>query len=200
MFGSGRNVIVVPVSEASPHALDRAERHADLVPLLEGAAIAAHLRQEGLGERVHDAAADAVEAAGHLVALAAELAAGVEDGQDHLEGALAPLVGHRRDGDAAPVVVDGARAIGVEGDLDAVAVPGEGLVDAVVHQLVDEVVESARARRADVHARSPADRFESLEDGDVPRVVGRCNRRYVGRWLDLMPPQDGPGSLAPPSP
>ena len=49
---------------------------------------------------------------------------------------------------------------------------GERLVDGVVDHLVDEVVEAARAGRADVHAGSLADRLEALEDGDVLGAVG----------------------------
>ena len=56
------------------------------------------------GERVDDRDADAVEAAGDLVAAAAELAAGVEDGVDDLEGVLAG--GVLPDRDAAAVVLD----------------------------------------------------------------------------------------------
>src|SRR5260370_321752 len=51
--------------------------------------------------------------------------------------------------------------------LDPVVSPGERLVDAVVDHLVHEMVEAARAGRADVHARPQADRLEGLEHGDV---------------------------------
>ena len=70
-----------------------------------------------------------------------------------------------------PLSDDGARAVRVQGDLHAVAVARQRLVDAVVHDLVDEVVEAARPGGADVHARSAADRLQALEDGDVPGVV-----------------------------
>ena len=65
----------------------------------------------------------------------------------------------------------------------AVALAREGLVDAVVDDLVDEVVESPRPGRADVHARPAADRLQALEDRDVPGVVGGGGRRDAGRWL-----------------
>ena len=77
------------------------------------------------------------------------------------------LVGHHVDGDARAVVADGHRVVRMEGHLDPVVPSGEGLVDAVVDHLVDEVVEPARAGRADVHARSKPDRLEPFEDGDV---------------------------------
>ena len=138
---------MVPVAPgASPDALDRALGLADREALHEDAAVAVDLGHQPLGEGVDDADADAVEAARDLVAVAAELAAGVEHGHDDLERALAALVRHRRDGDAAAVVGHGARAVRVEGDLDPVAVARERLVNAVVDDLVDEVVESRAAR------------------------------------------------------
>ena len=135
-------------------------------------AVAADLQVQALGERVDDRDADAVQAAGDLVAAAVpELAAGVEDGQHDLgRGALLFL--HRLDRDAAAVVGDGAAVVRVQDDADAVAVAGERLVDRVVDDLVDEVMKAARAGRADVHAGTLADRFEALEDGDVLGAVG----------------------------
>ena len=125
-----------------------------------------------LGKRVDDRDADAVEAAGDLVAPAlAELAAGVKDGQDDLgRGAL--LLGVLVDRDAAAVVDHGDRLVGVDRDLDVVAVAGQRLVDGVVDDLVDDVMEAAGPGRADVHARALAHRIEPTEDRDLAgRVV-----------------------------
>jgi hypothetical protein len=126
--------------------------------------------------RVDDRDADAVQAAGDLVAAAvAELAAGVQDGQHDLDGRLALLL-HRRDGDAAAVVDDRDRVVGVDRDVDAVAVARERLVDGVVHDLVDQVVQATDTGRADVHARALAHGLETLQDGDVLGVVARARR------------------------
>ena len=145
----------------------------------------------GLAQRVDDRDADAVQAAGHLVAAAvAELAAGVQDGQDDLDGRPALLL-HHRDRDAAAVVDDGDRVVGVDRDVDQRRVAGEGLVDGVVDHLVDEVMQAAHAGRPDVHAGALADRLETLEDGDVLSVV--CRAVLV---LRHVPPNDvkNPGS------
>ena len=58
--------------------LDVGQRDAALELLAVDLAVAAHLGDEPLGERVDDRDADAVQAAGDLVAVAAELAAGVQ--------------------------------------------------------------------------------------------------------------------------
>ena len=156
-------------------------RGAALVLLGPGVAVAAHLDDQRLAERIDDRQADAVEAAGHLVAtVVAELAAGVQDGEHHLDGRAALLL-HVGDGDAAPVVDDGDGAVGVNRDVDARAVAGQRLVDSVVDDLVDEVVQATQPRRADVHARALAHGLEALEDGDVLGVVsGRSLSAVLG--------------------
>ena len=164
--------MVVPVSVRLGALHEVALRLAALVVLGPLEAVAVDLQVEALRKRVHDRDADAVEAAGDLVSPAlAELAAGVEDGQDDFgRGAL--LLGVLVDRDAAAVVDDGDRLVGVDRDLDVVAVAGERLVDRVVDDLVDEVVQSAWAGGADVHARALAHRIETAEDRDLAgRVV-----------------------------
>ena len=166
---SGRNQIVVPVASPSaigPRTLHVADRVAALELLAVDLAVAANRGDEPLGERVDDGDADAVEAAGDLVAVAAELAAGVELREDDREGGQ-PLLLHHVDRDARAPVDDRDGMVGMEGDLDAVVATLEGLVDGVVDHLVDEVMEAAEAGRADVHPRPEPDRLEAFEDGDV---------------------------------
>ncbi len=137
-------------------------------------AVAVDLEVESLRERVDDRDPDAVEASRDLVALSAELPPRVQGGHDHLGGGLVLRLGVLVGRDAAAVVLDAARAVVQDRDLDAVAVPGEGLVDRVVDDFVDEVVEARRAGGADVHTRSLPDRLETLEDGDVFRRIGHA--------------------------
>ena len=109
-------------------------------------AVAADLDEQPLGERVDDRHADAVQAAGDLVAAAvAELAAGVQDGEHDLDRRAALLL-HDRDRDAAPVVDDRHGVVGVDRDGHLGAEAREGLVDRVVDDLVDEVVQAQRRR------------------------------------------------------
>src|SRR5207248_11444894 len=112
------------------------------------------------------------QATGDFVAAAAELAAGVQHGQHHLEGrSLLDLV--HVDRDAAAVVGHRHRAVLVDGDGDVVALPGQRLVDAVVDHLVDQVVEAAEVGAADVHAGPPTHRLQPFQDLDVGSVVAR---------------------------
>ena len=114
-----------------------------------------------------------METTGDLVALAAELAAGMEHGEHDLGRALALVATDRVgvDGDAAPVVLDAAAAVGEQGDADAVGEAGHRLVDGVVDDLPDEVVQAGEPGGADVHARALAHRIEALEHLDVLGAV-----------------------------
>ena len=123
-----------------------------------------------LAQGVDHAAADAVEAAGHLISAAAELAAGVQDGIHHLQGGL-PRLGlyiHRD----APAVVrnpDGVVLQNLHGDV--VAVARQGLVDGVVHNLVHQMVQARGRRGADIHARALTHGFQPLQHLDLRRAV-----------------------------
>ena len=124
-----------------------------------------------------------MQAARDLVAVAAELAARVQDGQDDLDGRLAALV--HVDRDAAAVVDDRDAVVLVDRHVDVVAVAGERLIDGVVDDLVDEMVQTALARAADVHARAHADGLEPLEDLDLlGAVVGLDGARLIRVDLD----------------
>ncbi len=77
---------------------------------------------EPLLKRVDDRDADAVQAAGDLVAGAAELAAGVQHGE-HDGRPPAGVLLHDADGDAAAVVDHGDGVVRVDGDAMLVQCP-----------------------------------------------------------------------------
>ena len=102
-------------------------------------AIAPNLQLEPFGQRIDDGHADAVQTAGDLVAVLVELSAGVQHGHRELH-ARHLLRWVNVDGDAASIVVDRHRVIGVNGDVDPVGESGQRLVDGVVDDLVHEMV------------------------------------------------------------
>ena len=147
------------------HRLAADERH--VVPV----AVAVHDHLEPLGQGVHDRDADAVQAARHLVGVLVELAPGVEQRERHLDGRQL-FGGMDVDRDSAAVIGDRDRVVGMDGDVDRVAEAGERLVDRVVHHLVDQMVQAGLAGGSDVHARTPADGLQTLENADGSGVVG----------------------------
>ena len=125
-----------------------------------------HLHRQPLGKGVDDARAHAVQTAGDLIASAAELAARVQHGVDDLERG-APRLRLNVDGDTAAVIHNGDGVALVDRHLDLRAVARKRLVDGVIHNFVNEVVQSARGRGADIHARALAHRLQSFEHLDL---------------------------------
>ncbi len=125
-------------------------------------AAAVDLDVEALRKRVDDRCAHAVQSARRGVRAAAELAARMQLREDDLD-ARQPGARLDVDGDAARAVAHLDAAVGVQDDVDAGAVAAEGLVDGVVDDLPQAVHQAARVGRADVHARTLADRLEPFE-------------------------------------
>lgn len=129
-------------------------------------AFAVHLGDEKGRERIDARDAHAVQTARDLVTALVELAARVQYGEHHFERRLALfLVEVGRD--AAAVVAHGDRVVLVDRYVDMRAVACERFVDRVVHDLVDEVVESLFADVADIHGRTFAHRFEPFQHLDI---------------------------------
>ena len=121
-----------------------------------------------------------MQPAGDLVAAAAELAAGVQRAQNDLDRGLSdPRDGI--DGDPGAVVGDRSAAVLVQDDLDLGAAAGQGLVDGVVHNLIEEVMKTIGPGAPDVHRGALPNTFQPLEDLDLlSGVRGRLVGRHVG--------------------
>jgi hypothetical protein len=94
-----------------------------------------------------------VQTARDLVALATELATGVQHGENYFGCAFA-LVGTRWVGvnrNTTAIVFYSAAAIGQQSDGNAVAKAGHRLVDRVVNDLPNEVVKASEASGPDIH-------------------------------------------------
>ena len=102
-----------------------------------------HVHFQPLGQRVDDRGADAVQAAGDLIAPAAEFAARVQHGEHDLQRGLAGLRLNIH-GDAAAVIADADDIAGLDGELDVAAVTRERLVDGVIDDLIHQVVQAGR--------------------------------------------------------
>ena len=115
-------------------------------------AVLVYLHRQPLAQSVHHGRAHAVQAAGDLIASAAELAAGVQHGEHHLQGGPARL-GLNIHGNTTAVIGDGDGVTLVDGHGNVRAVAGQRLVDGVVHDLIYQVVQTAGAGGADIHTR-----------------------------------------------
>jgi hypothetical protein len=157
-----------------------AARHAPLERHRVRAGVTVDLDVEAAGQRVDHRRAHAVQSTRRDVGTPSELAAGMQPRVHDLHAGQAGL-GLGVDGDAAPVVADEHRAVGVEHDRDPAARTRQRLVDTVVDHFPDAVHETPSVAGADVHAGALAYRLQALEHEQVPGVVrriDRCRARY----------------------
>ena len=86
------------------------------------------------------------------------------------------------DRNAAAIVGDFGRAIGVKRDRHTVCMTGKRLIDGIVHNFVDHVVQArAVIGVADIHAGAFADRFQALQDLDrASAIFGGFSLRAFG--------------------
>ena len=69
---------------------------------------------------------------------------------------------------ATAIIKNLQRAISVERDIDTLTVPCNGLIDAIVDNLVRQMI---RPRRIRIHTRTPANRIEPAQDLNICSVV-----------------------------
>ena len=131
-------------------------------------------------QRVHHRGADAVQAAGHLVGVLVELAAGVQAGQHDLgrgDAFLDVHVGRN----ASAIIAHGDAAVAVQGQFDVGGEPGLDLVHRVVDDLERHVMQAGTVIGVpDIHARSAAHGIEAFEDRNRGGVI-RIGVRIGGR-------------------
>src|SRR5690242_13382010 len=131
-------------------------------------AVAPDLEVELVRERVHAAHAHAVQSARDFVVRGVEFSARVQRGEHDLRGGkFFSAHYHVINGDPAAIIDDGDGVINVNGDFDLGGVTGKRFVNGIVHDFVDEVMQSHLAIRADVHGGAQAHGFHTLKDFNV---------------------------------
>ena len=136
-------------------------------------------------QSVDNAGAYAVQTAGDLVAVAAELTASVEHRQADFHCRTAEF-GMNAHGEAAAIVLHFAGAVLVQGHVDVGAVAGKGFVHGVIHDLVHAVMQAPEVGGANIHARAFPDGFQTFQHLNLGFVIcvlfhmsGR-NRAFYG--------------------
>ena len=105
------------------------------------------------GKRVDDGNADAVKTSGNLVGALIEFTAGVKAGKNEFERAYAfPRMNAY--GNSTPIVLYADDISLFKDDQNTVAKARHGLINAVIDDFIDEMMESLRSGRTDIHTRS----------------------------------------------
>ena len=135
---------------------------------------------QALGQGVGHAHAHAVQAAGKTVGAAfalIKLATGVQAGEHQFDDRRFFFGVHAK-GNAASVIVNRHRAVGVQNDFDFFAMPGQGFVGGVVQHFLYDM---QRVVGAGVHTRTLFDGLQAFEDADRAfgiGIGGGLSRRY----------------------
>ena len=134
-------------------------------------AVAADLELEPGRERVDHRDAHAMQAARDLVGILVKLAAGMQLGHDDL-GRRDTLFGVDAGGNAAAIVDDGDRTVGIERDRHQVGMTSQRLVDGIVDHLIDHVMQARTVIGiADIHAGSLAHGIETTQHLDAVGAI-----------------------------
>src|SRR5690606_2780229 len=108
-------------------------------------AVAAYRQLQGLGQRIDAGDAHAVQAAGYLVGVLVELAAGMQLGHHDFGSAalgLVLVIPFDVNWNAAAIVGDRNGIVGMDGDVNFSAVASQRFVDGVVQHLENKVMQT----------------------------------------------------------
>ena len=134
------------------------------------AEIAVDVHGQPLAQCVDDRRAHAVQTAGIAVILVVELAARVQHGENDLRAADV----HGRvliHGHTAPVVVHRRGAVRVQRHAHLIRKAVRRLVNRVIHNLPEQVMQTARRGGADIHARTHPNRFQPFQHLNIARII-----------------------------
>ena len=155
-------------------------RFSTLETLLVLGAVTAHMHNQPFAQRVYNAGADAVQTASHFVAgiLAAKLAAGMQHGIHDRDSRDAQfgLDIHR---DTAAVITDFNDIARLDGHFNMGAVPGQSFIDGVIHDFINQMMQTGRACGTDIHAGALAHSFQPFQDLDLRAAVLMVGRRFA---------------------
>ena len=154
------------------------DRDAPFIGILIDQSALGYLNGQAFGQGIDDRRAHAVQAAAGLVGIVVKFAAGMERSENDTLGADAQFV--HTDRDAASVVRYRTGPVRFQCDGDRIAEARQVFVHRVVHDLIDQVIQSPGGYRADIHARPGPDRFQAFQDPDAARVVSVTARRGAG--------------------
>ncbi len=160
---------------------DRSHCIAPLVSLEVALSIARDFHLAPLRQGIYHRHTHPVQPTCHLVSSVIKFPSGMEHGHNHFHCRflLGRMHVHRN---PSTVVLYYDAAVGVQHHLYDIAEPAHGLVDAVVHHLIHQVVQAFGAGVADVHGRpSPngIQTFENLDGGGIIVMSHRLKLPFI---------------------
>ena len=120
-----------------------------------------------------------MQTTGIFVSTLPEFAAGVQIGQDQLDGRN-PKFFMRIDRNATPVIPHRTGAIEVDDDVDGPAMTGQVFIDGIVQHLKDAVMQTAFIGVANVHPGPLPHGLETLKFVNLFGTIGLVGRHIGG--------------------
>ena len=118
-----------------------------------------------------------MKASAGLVSRIVEFSAGMK-GRKYQPGRGHAFLVHSHRNTTA-VIVHCGRAVRLQRYLDPVTVTGQMFIHRVIHDLIDQMVQSFSGNAADIHARAFSHRLQAFQDRDAAGVVsGRLCHSY----------------------
>ncbi len=141
-----------------------------LISLSVQLSFAADRYLQPLGKRVDDGRAHAVKSSGYLVSAAAEFTSCMQDGEYHFHRRLSRLMVDSR-GDAPSVILHCNGIIFMYGHLNMTAVSGQRFINGIIHDLIDQMMQSSEGDVINIHSGPFPDRLKSFQDLDLVRAI-----------------------------
>ena len=123
-----------------------------------------------------------MKTAADLVSAAAEFAAGMKLGEDHLHRRQTGLVVDA-DRHAAAVILNRHGIILMHRDFNMIADSGQGLVDRIVDDLIDQMMKASDTGCADIHTGTFANGFQTFQNLNLIGAIFLC------LFAHSMPPE-----------
>ena len=133
------------------------------------------------GKSIDNRCSNSMKTTGNLVSPAAEFAARVKNGIDHLHCSHAGFV-IDSDRNSASIVRYRNTVPRIDENLNMRAVSGKGLINGIIYDLIDQMMKSSGGRGSNVHAGTLANCLKSLKNLNV---IGRIGS-YILRILDIV--------------
>ena len=122
--------------------------------------------RQPFGQGIYDRSAYAVQAARYFIASAAEFSAGMQNGEYDFHRVHARLVIDTCR-NTAPVIRNRNGFIFIDGHFDVRAETGQRFIDGVIHNFIDQMVESSGRSRADIHTGTLSDCFQTFQNLNI---------------------------------
>ena len=144
-------------------------RNASLIVVVMHIAVTADLNVKIGRQGVYNRRSNAVKTAACLVCRIVEFASSVKRGKYKTLCGYAFCMHINRD--SSSVILYGTGAVLLQGYFYIGAVTSQMLIYRIVHNLINQMVQTLPGYTSDVHSRTFPDSLQSFQDGNTPRVV-----------------------------